>query len=135
MTRETAPIPILYSTTLPYASLGREAVDGTLAAASEANASTDDPFRLEPKIAAPRGRAEQYASLADAAIRQQGWRHVIGKITSWSRKDVLPVMERHGSARSCFEERPQFAQSQILMHYNASEFDFDAPYYITLRKR
>ncbi|ODS51584.1 MAG: hypothetical protein ABS40_20450 [Agrobacterium sp. SCN 61-19] len=55
LTRETAPIPILYSTTLPYASLGREAVDGTLAAASEANASTDDPFRLEPKIAAPYG--------------------------------------------------------------------------------
>ncbi len=71
MARETAPIPILYSTTLPYASLGREAVDCTLAAASEVNASTDDTFRLEPKIADLSGHPEQYASLADAAIRQQ----------------------------------------------------------------
>jgi branched-chain amino acid transport system substrate-binding protein len=35
--------------------------------------------------------------LADAAIRQQGCRHVIGTITSWSRKDVLPVIEKHGA--------------------------------------
>ncbi|MGE8104571.1 transporter substrate-binding protein [Allorhizobium sp. NPDC080224] len=61
----------------------------------------------------PTGCAEQYASLADAAIRQQGCRHVIGKITSWSRKDVLPVMERHGTARSCFGERPQVSKPHL----------------------
>jgi ABC-type branched-subunit amino acid transport system substrate-binding protein len=97
MTRETVPISILYSTTGPYAELGREAVDGAMAAISEVNAAADCPFRLEPKIADPAGRAERYALLADAAIRQQGCRHVIGTITSWSRKDVLPVVERHGA--------------------------------------
>jgi ABC-type branched-subunit amino acid transport system substrate-binding protein len=35
--------------------------------------------------------------LADKAIREHGCRHVIGTITSWSRKDVLPVIERHGA--------------------------------------
>ena len=97
MKRETVPISILYSTTGAYAELGREALDGAMAAVSEINVATDCPFRLEPKIADPGGRAERYALLADAAIRQQGCRHVIGTITSWSRKDVLPVVERHGA--------------------------------------
>lgn len=97
MKRETFPISILYSTTGPYAQLGREAVDGAMAAVSEINAAVDFPFRLEPKIADPAGRPEHYALLADAAIRQQGCRHVIGTITSWSRKDVLPVIEKHGA--------------------------------------
>lgn len=97
MTRITVPISILYSTTGAYAELGREAVAGAIAAISEVNATADFPFRLEAKIANPAGRAEHYALLADAAIRQQGCKHVIGTITSWSRKDVLPVVERHGA--------------------------------------
>lgn len=97
MKRETFPISILFSTTGPYAQLGREAVDGAMAAISEINAAAGYPFRLEPKIADPAGRPEHYALLADAAIRQQGCRHVIGTITSWSRKDVLPVIEKHGA--------------------------------------
>jgi branched-chain amino acid transport system substrate-binding protein len=95
MKRQTIPVSILYSTTGAYAALGREAVAGAMTAVSEVNAAADCAFRLEPKIADPAGRAEQYALLADAAIREQGCRHVIGTITSWSRKDVLPVIERH----------------------------------------
>lgn len=97
MKRETFPISILYSTTGPYAELGREAVDGAMAAVSEINTAGDFPFRLEPRIADPAGRAEFYALLADEAIRQNGCRHVIGTITSWSRKDVLPVIEKRGA--------------------------------------
>lgn len=97
MKRETFPVSILYSTTGPYAQLGCEAVDGAMAAISEINAAADYPFRLEPKISDPAGRPEHYALLADAAIRQHGCRHVIGTITSWSRKDVLPVIEKHGA--------------------------------------
>ncbi|MFL0694484.1 MAG: hypothetical protein ACJLUP_21115 [Agrobacterium tumefaciens] len=55
-------------------------MDGTLTATAEANTSTDDLFRLEPNIADLAGHPEQYALLAAAAIRQQGCRHVIGKI-------------------------------------------------------
>ncbi|MCF3641774.1 transporter substrate-binding domain-containing protein [Rhizobium sp. TRM95111] len=97
MTRETVPVSILYSTTGAYAALGREAVDGAMAAISEVNSDPSLSFRIEPKIDDPAGRAERYALLSDAAIRQHGCRHVIGTITSWSRKDVLPVIERHGA--------------------------------------
>lgn len=95
--RETVPVSILYSTTGAYASLGREAVAGAMAAISEINADSGFSFRIEPKIDDPAGRAERYALLCEAAIRQHGCRHVIGTITSWSRKDVLPAIERHGA--------------------------------------
>lgn len=97
MTREMLPVSILYSTTGPYAALGHEAVAGALAANAEINADGDLPFRIEPRIDDPAGRAERYALLSEAAIRNHGCRHVIGTITSWSRKDVLPSIERQGA--------------------------------------
>ncbi|RKE77535.1 transporter substrate-binding protein [Rhizobium sp. AG855] len=96
-TREAHPISILYSTTGPYAALGREALAGALAAIAEVNADNDLPFRLEPRIDDPAGRAEFYPLRTEAAIRNHGCRHVIGTITSWSRKDVLPAIERNGA--------------------------------------
>jgi ABC-type branched-subunit amino acid transport system substrate-binding protein len=97
MTRGVVPVSILFSTTGDYAALGREAVHGALAAISEANTNPDYPFRIEAKLDDPAGRAERYGAMAEAAIRQHGCRHVIGAITSWSRKEVLPVVERHGA--------------------------------------
>lgn len=97
MTRQTIPVSILYSTTGSYASLGREALAGAMAAISEVNSDAGLSFRIEPRIDDPAGRAERYALLSDAAIRDHGCRHIIGTITSWSRKDVLPVVERRGA--------------------------------------
>lgn len=97
MTLKTVPVSILYSTTGPYAALGREAVSGALAAVAEINADPAYGFGIAAKIDDPCGRAEAYAGLAQSAIRDVGCRHIIGTLTSWSRKDVLPVVERHGA--------------------------------------
>ncbi|MDQ0455239.1 transporter substrate-binding protein [Rhizobium paknamense] len=95
MSRVTIPISLLYSTSGVYAALGREAVDGAMAAIAEVNGNAGLSFRLEPKLADPAGSAERYALLAETAIRHEGCQHIIGTITSWSRKEVLPVMERY----------------------------------------
>ncbi len=97
MSRNSIPISILYSTTGTYAALGRDAVEGALAAIAEINADRGNSFQLEPRIDDPAGNAERYAQMAEAAIRQKGCRHIVGTITSWSRKEVLPVVERHGA--------------------------------------
>ncbi|MCL6654737.1 transporter substrate-binding protein [Agrobacterium rubi] len=97
MMRDRVPVSILYSTTGPYAALGREAVDGALAAIADINADPVYGFGIAVKIDDPCGRAEAYAALAQSAIRDSGCRHIIGTITSWSRKDVLPIVERHGA--------------------------------------
>lgn len=97
MSRTAIPVSILYSTTGPYAALGRDAVDGALAAVAEVNGDPASSFSIVPMLADPCGRAEGYAILAEAAIRERNCRHIIGTITSWARKDVLPVVERHGA--------------------------------------
>jgi ABC-type branched-subunit amino acid transport system substrate-binding protein len=97
MGRNIIPVSILYSTTGPYGALGREAVDGAMTAVAQINANANLPFQIEPVIADPGGIAERYAVSAEAAVRQHGCRHIIGSITSWSRKEILPVVERHGA--------------------------------------
>lgn len=97
MSRTIIPVSILYSTTGPYSALGREAVDGAMTAIAQINASSDLAFQIEPVLADPGGNAERYAQFAETAVRQQGCRHIIGSITSWSRKEILPVVERHGA--------------------------------------
>ncbi|KQS65605.1 hypothetical protein ASG39_10470 [Rhizobium sp. Leaf371] len=97
MSRTAIPVSILYSTTGPYAALGRDAVDGAMAAIAEVNTDPASRFSIVATIDDPCGRAEDYAVLAESAIRERKCRHIIGTITSWSRKDVLPVVERHGA--------------------------------------
>ena len=96
MVRPVIPVSLLYSSSGPYAALGRDAVDGALTAIAECNADDGMPFRIEPRLADPGGNASAYASLAESAVKS-GCQHIIGTITSWSRKEVLPVVERHGA--------------------------------------
>jgi len=95
MKRDAVPVSLLLSRSGPYAALGREAVDGAMAAISEVNADNALPFRLEPVLSDPCGVAERYGSMAEAALKAGPCRHVVGTITSWARKEVIPVVERH----------------------------------------
>ncbi|MVA59790.1 transporter substrate-binding protein [Agrobacterium vitis] len=97
MTRMTVPISILFSTTGPYAALGREAVDGAMAAIAQINSDAAFAVQIEAKLADPGGNAERYGLMAEAATRDDGCKHIIGAITSWSRKEILPVVERSGA--------------------------------------
>ncbi|SIR31900.1 amino acid/amide ABC transporter substrate-binding protein, HAAT family [Rhizobium sp. RU20A] len=95
MARDTVPVSVLYSSTGSYAAYGRDAAAGAMAAISEINADASLPFLLKARVSDPGGHAERYAQMAKEAAVQDGCRHIIGCITSWSRKDVLPVVERH----------------------------------------
>ncbi|MVA18546.1 transporter substrate-binding protein [Agrobacterium vitis] len=97
MTRMTVPISILFSTTGPYAALGREAVDGAMAAIAQINTDAAFAVQIEAKLADPGGNAERYGLMAEAATRDDSCKHIIGAITSWSRKEILPVVERSGA--------------------------------------
>ena len=89
------PLAILFSTTGAYSAIGREALDGALMALSEVNADPSFGFRLRPDLGDPGGVSERYAAMAQDQLRQRGCRHILGGITSWSRKDMIPVVERH----------------------------------------
>ncbi|HYE00243.1 MAG TPA: transporter substrate-binding domain-containing protein [Alphaproteobacteria bacterium] len=93
--RHDYPIGLLYSTTGDYAAIGRDALDGALMALDEVNADPAFPFALRPLVENPGGVAERYRARCEDLTRRQGCRHVVGTITSLSRKEVIPVVEKH----------------------------------------
>ncbi|SER33763.1 amino acid/amide ABC transporter substrate-binding protein, HAAT family [Faunimonas pinastri] len=86
---------VLYSTEGSYAALGQQGLAGARMAIDEVNASPDYGFSFRAEIADPRGRFDRYGPMCDALVRPGRVRHVIGGITSWSRKEVIPVVEKH----------------------------------------
>lgn len=91
---QSIPIGILFSRTGPYAAPGRQGFDGAMAAVDEINRSGLYPFGFVPTAADPEGNTDRYAGLCHDMIRQHGIRHVVGCTTSWSRKEVIPVVEK-----------------------------------------
>ena len=87
-------IGLLFSTTGPYAALGRSARDGAVMALEEVNRS--GRINLVADIADPCGIPGEYERLAGEMVTSGAINHIVGGITSWSRKDMIPVLERHG---------------------------------------
>jgi branched-chain amino acid transport system substrate-binding protein len=88
------PIGILFSRTGPYAAPGRQGFEGAMAAIEEVNGRDDYPFIFVPAAADPEGNTDRYAGLCLDMVRRHGVRHVVGCTTSWSRKEVIPVVEK-----------------------------------------
>jgi branched-chain amino acid transport system substrate-binding protein len=89
-------IGVLFSTSGPYALLGRDALDGALMALAEINEDPAFPFTLAPLTGDPGGITDRYQAVCDALIAG-GARHVVGGITSWSRKEMIPVVEKRNA--------------------------------------
>lgn len=90
------PVGILFSRSGPYAAIGREGFAGAMTAIAEINERTGG-FKLTPEVRDPQGVTEHYAPLAREAIARAGARHIVGCTTSWSRKEVIPVLEKSGT--------------------------------------
>lgn len=90
-------VGIIFSQSGPYDLVGRSALEGALAAVAAINASGRYPFAFKAIVRDPQGDSRQYAAAAQDLIANHGCRHIIGTITSWSRKEVLPVVERAGA--------------------------------------
>lgn len=91
--KDLIPIGVLFSHSGPYAGLGREGYHGAMAAIAEIN-RRDLPFEFTAMTADPAGNADRYAALSEQLINRSGARHIIGCTTSWSRKEVIPVVEK-----------------------------------------
>jgi branched-chain amino acid transport system substrate-binding protein len=94
---DSIAVGVLFSSKGPYAALGREGHAGAMTAIAEINESPDYDFALLPHVRDPEGSAEQYAVLSQDIIATSGARHIVGCTTSWSRKEVIPVLEKHGT--------------------------------------
>lgn len=88
------PIGLLFSTDGPYGTVAHTLLNGAMLACQQINDDTRIPVRLRPVHFNPQGVLQNYAkgvqSMLDAGIR-----HICGCYTSSSRKEVLPLIEKH----------------------------------------
>jgi ABC-type branched-subunit amino acid transport system substrate-binding protein len=89
---EPLRIGILYSTTGPYGSMGRDARDGAEFAIAEHARKSD--LVIDPVFFDPHADLGAYLDGARQLLRS-GCRHIIGTITSAARKEVIPLVEKH----------------------------------------
>lgn len=94
--RRQIDIGILFSEGGDYDLLSLASRTGALKGIAEVNADERRSVTFEPVGRNPAGRAEHYRTLCDEIFRTSRARHVLGCTTSWSRKEVIPVLERHG---------------------------------------
>jgi branched-chain amino acid transport system substrate-binding protein len=89
------PVGLLFSTSGTEGAIGRDALDGAGIAIDDINAALQGSLRLEPVIADPGDSLTAFHQHAERMLTQEGCRHIIGTVTSSSRKEVIPVIEKH----------------------------------------
>jgi ABC-type branched-subunit amino acid transport system substrate-binding protein len=93
MTSQNIQVGFLFSSTGSYELVSRSMLNGALLAAEEVTASGLG-IRIEPSVLNPGGDLSQYSALT-AALLKRNIRHVVGCYTSSSRKEVIPLFEKH----------------------------------------
>ena len=95
MAGEAIRVGILFSATGSYAAVGRAMLAGAELAIAEVNGDANRSIRLEPVAIDPGGVTEAYGEGVRRLLVEAGLTHVFGCYTSSSRKDVLPLFEKH----------------------------------------
>lgn len=94
--KRSVSVGILYSRSGSYARISDACRSGALNAIAQINA---DPARSISFVAVerdPAGNVDLYGPLCDEILRDTPARHIIGCVTSWSRKEVIPTLEKSG---------------------------------------
>lgn len=96
MTKRRIEIGLLYSRSGSYSLISEACRTGALSAMAEINADPALDLTFVPVERDPEGNVDLYGPLCEDILRGTKARHVIGCITSWSRKEVIPTLERFG---------------------------------------
>jgi branched-chain amino acid transport system substrate-binding protein len=94
--RRQIEVGLLFSKSGAYDLLSGACRFGALQAIETVNADPDRDVTFIPVERDPGGNADLYGPLCAELLRDTSARHVIGCVTSWSRKEVIPVLEKHG---------------------------------------
>ncbi|WP_322892359.1 MULTISPECIES: transporter substrate-binding protein [unclassified Yoonia] len=89
---------ILFSRSGTYSLLGEASLTGALKAIAQVNVDPAFDIAFRAITRDPQGNVDAYAPLCEDILRETDARHVIGCTTSWSRKEVIPALERADGA-------------------------------------
>lgn len=95
MTRRVE-VGLLYSRSGSYSLIAEACRSGALAAIAQINADPSHGLTLWPVERDPGGNIDLYGPMCAEILRDTTAAHVIGCVTSWSRKEVIPVLEKLG---------------------------------------
>ncbi len=95
MVKPTLDIGIVISTTGSYAAIGQSISAGAQLAIDEVNANPSAPIKLRAMTIDPGGVASAYNDAVQSLIVEHKLTHILGCYTSSSRKEVLPLFEKH----------------------------------------
>jgi hypothetical protein len=87
-------IGLLYSRSGSYSLISEACRTGALSAIAEINSDPDMAFTFHAVERDPQGNIDRYDPLCREILNETSARHVIGCVTSWSRKEVIPTLER-----------------------------------------
>ena len=87
---------LLYSRSGSYALISEACRSGALAAIAMVNADPSLDVAFLPVERDPGGNIDAYGPFCEEILRDTGARHVLGCVTSWSRKEVIPTVEKYG---------------------------------------
>ncbi len=93
--RQPVRVGVLFSLHGPYKEVSNELFKGAMLAVHEVNQDDAYSFSIEPVIRDPGGNLDGYRTASSDLLRRQGVIHVVGCYTSSSRKEVIPVFEKH----------------------------------------
>ncbi|MBQ2260930.1 MAG: transporter substrate-binding protein [Loktanella sp.] len=89
---------ILFSRSGTYSLLGEASLTGALKGIAQVNADPAFDIAFRAVTRDPQGNVDAYAPMCEDILRETAARHVIGCTTSWSRKEVIPALERADGA-------------------------------------
>ena len=89
-------IGLLFSRSGSYQLIAEACRAGALRAIADVNADPSLALEFVPVERDPGGEADAYAPLCAEILTTSTARHVVGCVTSWSRKEVIPTLERLG---------------------------------------
>ncbi|WP_448953227.1 transporter substrate-binding protein [Labrys neptuniae] len=109
---------ILYSRSGNYRLVSEACHAGAMGAVAAVNADPANPVEFVPVERDPQGNADRYATLAEDILRGSAARHIIGGVTSWSRKEIIPVLEKAGGTLwyACPYEGFEANEHVVYMH-------------------
>lgn len=96
--RRRIEIGLLFSRAGSYALISESGRAGALRAIEEINADPTLDLTFVPVERDPQGNIDLYQPFCAEILSATSARHVIGTTTSWSRKEVIPTLEKAGGA-------------------------------------
>ena len=111
-------VGVLYSRSGNYRLVSEACREGAMRGIEAVNADPQSPIEFAAIERDPQGNADRYATLAEDILRSSSARHIVGGVTSWSRKEIIPALEKAGGTLwyACPYEGFEANEHVVYMH-------------------